>query len=90
MEPCYSRKPVPLSALDRDGNLDAAFVVGSVMTIGILGINLLFGNRETAGFIWITFSSVINAGVLLALPIALIVSVIVQGTRKSHREGVTL
>jgi len=69
--------------------LFAAFVGGCVMTVGILGINLLFGNRDTAGFIWITSSSVINSGALLALPIALIVSVIVQEIREPHRGGVT-
>jgi hypothetical protein len=63
--------------------LFAAFVSGCVMTVGILAINLLFGNIDTAGFIWTTFSFVINGGALLALPIALIVPVVVHRARKS-------
>ncbi|GAC1646334.1 MAG: hypothetical protein NVS4B12_13240 [Ktedonobacteraceae bacterium] len=70
--------------------LFAAFVGGCVMTVGILGIDLLFGGIVTAGFIWTTFSFVINGGVLLALPITLIVSLIVHQTRQSLRAGVTL
>ncbi|HET8851478.1 MAG TPA: hypothetical protein VFN02_03055, partial [Ktedonobacteraceae bacterium] len=58
--------------------LFAAFVGGCVMTVGFLGLNLLFGGTAPASFIWIIFSSVINAGALLAWPIALIVSVIVH------------
>jgi Zn-dependent protease with chaperone function len=70
--------------------LFAAFVGGCVMTFGILGINLLIGGTAPADFIWLTFRYVMNGGALLALPITLIVSVIVHGTRKSHSEEVAL
>jgi Zn-dependent protease with chaperone function len=69
--------------------LFAAFVGGCVMTVGIVVIDLLFGGTITASFIWQTFCLVVNGGALLALPIALIVSVIVQEIREPHREGVT-
>ncbi len=69
--------------------LFAAFVGGCVMTVGILAIVSLIGGLVPAAIIWPTFTSVINAGALLAWPVTFIVSVIVQETRKSHREGVT-
>jgi len=70
--------------------LFAAFIGGCVMTVGLLGINLLFGGGIDLHFTWITFSFVINGGVLLALPITLIVSLIVHQTRESRRAGVAL
>jgi hypothetical protein len=69
--------------------LFAAFVGGCVMTLSIVVIDLLLGGIITASFIWNTFCLVVNSGALLALPIVLIVSVIVQETREPHREGVT-
>jgi Zn-dependent protease with chaperone function len=68
--------------------LFAAFVGGCVMTAGTLGINLLFGGTASASFIWITFSFVINAGALLALPIVLGVSAIAHRIRKTKIEEV--
>jgi len=68
--------------------LFAAFVGGCIMAVGILTINLLFGNTDTASFIWTTFSSVINGGALLALPITLIVSVIVHRAHKLYHQEV--
>jgi hypothetical protein len=68
--------------------LFAAFIGGCVMTIGMLGLNLLFGGTATADFIWITFSLVVNGGALLALPIALGVSALAGWLRKTKGEEV--
>jgi Zn-dependent protease with chaperone function len=54
--------------------LFAAFVAGCVMTVGILGLNLLFGGTLDPTFVWNVFSQVVNEGALLALPFVLIVS----------------
>lgn len=61
----------------------AAFIGGSVMTIGVLLLNLLFGGTIDGGFAWYTFSQVVNGGALLALPVALCVSVLAGWVRRS-------
>jgi hypothetical protein len=61
--------------------LFAAFVAGCVMTVEILGLNLLFGGTITPIFVWTIFSQVVNAGALLALPCALIASALAGKNR---------
>lgn len=52
----------------------SAFVAGSVIAAGILGLNLLFGGTLDPQFVWNTFSMVINGGALLALAVAWLAS----------------
>jgi Zn-dependent protease with chaperone function len=66
--------------------LFAAFVAGCVMTIGFLAINLLRGGSINGPFIWTTFSTMINGGALLALPVVLIVSAIARSLSKEFRD----
>lgn len=56
--------------------LFAAFVGGCVMTVGALGLNLLFGGNLTPTFVWDIFSEMVDVGVLLALPLALLASAV--------------
>jgi hypothetical protein len=62
----------------------AAFVAGCVMTLGFLGINLLFGGTLDPTFAWNVFSQVVNEGALLALPCALAVSALSGWMRRSE------
>jgi hypothetical protein len=62
--------------------LYAAFVAGFVMSVGILGLNLLFGGGIDLGFIWTVFSLVINGGALLALPSVLVATMSVGWVRR--------
>jgi hypothetical protein len=39
------------------------------MTIGVLGLNLLFGGSIDPTLAWGVFTLVVNSGVLLALPV---------------------
>jgi hypothetical protein len=48
--------------------LCAAFVAGCVMTVGALGLNLLFGGTINSKLAWGVFNDVVNIGALLALP----------------------
>ncbi len=64
--------------------LFAAFVAGCVMTVGTLGLNLLFGGTVNPTFVWDVFSEVVNEGALLALPFALIVSALSGRIRRSE------
>ncbi len=47
--------------------LFAAFVAGCIMTIGALGLNLLFGGTIDSFFVWLTFSQIVNGGAILGL-----------------------
>lgn len=47
--------------------LFAAFIAGSIMTGGVLGLNMFFGGSISPKFTWYIFSEVVNGGALLAL-----------------------
>jgi Zn-dependent protease with chaperone function len=47
--------------------LFAAFTAGCVMTLGMLGVNILFGGTINAQFSWQVFSLAVNWGALLSL-----------------------
>ncbi len=64
--------------------LFAAFVAGCVMTVGILGENLLFGGTIDSTFVWNVFSQVVNEGALLALPFALIAATLSGRIQRSE------
>jgi hypothetical protein len=62
--------------VDRLGTLHglfAAFVGGSLMAGGLLGLNLLFGGSIDLPFTWQVFSHVVNGGATLSLLVALVV-----------------
>jgi hypothetical protein len=62
--------------------LFAGFIAGGVMTIGFLGINILFGGGVDFSFIWLTLCSMVSVGALLILPTILIMPVMVYRMRK--------
>ena len=62
----------------------AAWVGGCAMTIGLLGLNLLFGGTVDRVFAWETFGQVVHWGALLALLPALGVSAIAAWLRRPH------
>jgi len=64
--------------------LFAAFVSGSVMTVGLLGLNLAFGGTVDLTFAWNTFSQVVNEGALLALPAAWVVAWLAELARSAR------
>lgn len=64
--------------------LFAAFVAGCAMTLGNLGLNLLFGGTMNLTFVWYVFSQIVNDGALLALPFALAVSALSGWIRRSE------
>jgi Zn-dependent protease with chaperone function len=67
----------------------AVFVGGCVITLGVLDLNLLFGGGIDLSISWQTFCFVVNGGALLALPVAIGVSVVVARARQIRREGAT-
>jgi hypothetical protein len=60
----------------------AAYVAGSVMTLGLLGLNLLFGGSVDRALAWDTFGQVVHWGALLALLPAVGVSAIAAWMRR--------
>lgn len=69
--------------------LYAAFVGGTIMAIGVLSINLLFGGKADGLFIWQVFSTIINYGTILALLTAFCVLVLIRWVSKAQaRPGV--
>jgi Zn-dependent protease with chaperone function len=63
-----------------------AFGAGSLSAAGILAINLLFGGSINFEFAWQTYSMTVNLGALLAIPAALMGSLI--GSWLVREEGV--
>jgi hypothetical protein len=63
--------------------LFAAFVAGCVMTVAVLGLNLLFGGKAEPIWVWSNFCLVVNGGALAALPTAISVSALVSWFRRS-------
>jgi hypothetical protein len=61
--------------------LYAAFIGGCVMTVGILGLNLVRGGMIDVSIVLLIFSSVLNGGTFLAVPTALCVAVLTQWSR---------
>ena len=61
-----------------DHGLLSAFVSGCAITVGILGLNLLFGGTIDLQFIWNTFCSVVNGGAFLVLAIAWLASLFAE------------
>jgi hypothetical protein len=70
--------------------LFAGFVAGGVMTVGFLGINLLFRGGANVSFIWLTLSSIINGGAFLALPIVQMIPAIIGRMRPASPYGSTI
>jgi hypothetical protein len=60
----------------------AAYVAGCVMTLGLLGLNLLFGGTVDRAYVWETFGQVVHWGALLALLPAVGVSAIAAWVRR--------
>ena len=60
----------------------AAFVAGSVMGLGFYGINVGFGGEFGLDRLWFNISQIINAGALLTLPTAVVVSVLAGWFRR--------
>lgn len=54
----------------------SAFTAGCIITVGILGLNLLYGGTLESRFVWNSFSMVINGGALLALTIVWLASLV--------------
>jgi hypothetical protein len=68
--------------------LFAAFIAGLVMSVGILGLNLLFGGTIDLGFAWTVFHMALTGGALLALPSMLGASVLEGWVRRLRwRDG---
>ncbi|RKH14432.1 hypothetical protein D7V97_03175 [Corallococcus sp. CA053C] len=51
--------------------LFTATVSGALMTVGVLGLNLLFGGNVDLAFVWLTLKAILNLGAVLSLVAAL-------------------
>jgi len=54
------------------------------MTVGLLGLNLLFGGTLHPAFAWDTFSQIVHWGALLSLLPAVGISALAGWMRQSH------
>jgi Zn-dependent protease with chaperone function len=59
-------RPGPLPVIR---GLFGAFITGTLMTVAILGINLIFGGTISFSFLLLTVGVVVNLGAALALPL---------------------
>lgn len=54
--------------------LFTASISGALMTVGVLGLNLLFGGNMAPDFAWLTLKAILNLGAVLSLVAALLMS----------------
>ena len=60
----------------------AAFVAGSVMGLGFISINAAFGGTFKLDTLWFNYAQIVDAGALLTLPTAIIVSAVAGWFRR--------
>ncbi len=68
--------------------LFAAFVSGCTMTVGIVGIGLLYNGQTDFASVWTDLEGILNGGALLVLPVALVVSILASWVRRLSRQAV--
>lgn len=66
--------------------LMAAFICGCISAFGLLALNLLFGGTFGLEITWLTVALVVNGGALLALLVAMSISMLIEwmNRTKSH------